>query len=629
MTLITTVRARNSANREAQRGIAVVLMTLLIGLALSVMVLAAMGYDKGFKSKALTTHAATQAQLGAWSAAEGMRQYLLQLGSDATSLKAEDKVSFSGDLSKVSGKLIDVFPADTTYCGGLNRVRVALTAPAGPATSTLDVVYCAGGQTAPTDPASQLPTGNNIRGPLDISGDNKYRGTGGGKIYVDGSITGAGSISGYDSVYASGSISLRGAGDVKTLVAQGDVDVEGNYGTVQSMGNVTGHGGALKVVSLKANGNVVDSDGGSYGMIEAIGRVTLTDGTKADTVHAQRSVSARQSTVGTELLTQGDYVETGCCSHVASGAVGGQVQLAGAYSQDVHLNVKPGLLVPIAPVKPLQIDAPTIDANAFAASANFVFDQDANGHIKVTVNGVSGLIDGKTYYVAGSGGQQDYLCETSTFDAKSCVAKICNGFSPYNSCFGYWNGTWSLNGPSDSTILVPGTVLFRGNVNLGTGRYYNTVLSTGNISTSSDTFVTAPNYAGFATICKNTVFPTLRPSNICTSTELLETRLGDVALIAGSYDANQQYSGGAISLGARNEITGDVIAGDVIQTAGNTTISGLVNSGYQGRSGLSNSFGAQTVIDQTRLRPTSTVLTGSSASSTSGAVIKIMWARYL
>lgn len=604
-------------------------MVLLIGLSLSVMVFAAIGYDKGFKSKALTNHAATQAQLGAWSATEAVRQYLLQVGSDAATLKAGDEIHFNGHLSSVSGKLLEVASADTTYCGGLNRVQVALTAPAGPATSTLDVVYCAGGKPGLSDPSSQLPSGNNIRGPLDIGGENRYRGSGDGRIYVDGNITGSGSISGYDSVYASGSVSLRGYGDAKSLVAEGDVDVEGNYGVVQSMGNVTGHGGALKIGALKANGNVVDSNGGTYGLIEAIGNVTLTDGTKADTVHAKGSVVGRKTTVATELLAQQNYEETGCCSSIAFGAVGGFVKPIASYSKDIHLDVKPGLVVGVDPVKPAKVESPVVDANAFMSSANFVFDRDAEGHIKVTVRNVTGLTDGKIYYVAGSGGQQDYLCDTATFDPKSCTAKICTGYSAQNTCFGYWDGTWSLNGPSDSTILVPGTVLFRGNVNLGSGHYYNTVLATGNISTSSDTFVTSPNYAGFGVVCKNSTFPTLRPSNLCKSTELVENRLGDVALIAGSYDGNHQFQGGAINLGSRNEITGDVIAGDVIQTAGNTTVSGRVNSAYQGRTGRSNSFGARTVIDQSRIRSPGTTPAQTPGDASSDAIVKVMWVRYL
>ncbi|RUR71249.1 hypothetical protein EJP67_29815 [Variovorax guangxiensis] len=604
-------------------------MVLLIGFSLSVMVFAAMSYDKGFKSKSLTSHAATQAQLGAWSGAEAVRQYLLQTGAEISSLKSGDAIAFNGDLKAVSGKLLDVVLADSTYCGGLSRVRATITAPAGPATSTLDVVYCAGAAPGNGDETSQLPTGNNIRGPLDIGGENKYRGSGDGKIYVDGNISGSGSISGYDSVYSSGSVSLRGYGDAKSLVAEGDVDLEGNYGTVQSMKNITGHGGALKVTALKANGNVIDSNGGTYGVIEAIGNVTLTDGTKADTVHSKGTVFGRQSTVNTELLAQGNFEETGCCSHIAAGMVAGAVKPIASYSKDIHLTVDPDLKVSIDPVKPQATSAPVIDALSFMSSANFVFDRDADGHIKVTVHSVSGLTEGKTYFVAGSGGQQDYLCDTATYDAKSCSIKICNGYSAQNTCFGYWNNTWNLNGPSGSTILVPGTVLFKGNVNLGSGHYYNTVLSTGNISTSSDTFVISPNYAGFDIICQNTVFPNVYPSNLCKKGALVELRLGDVALLAGSYDANKQYSGGVINLGSRNEITGNVIAGDVIQTAGNTTISGLVNSGYLGRSGLSNSFGAKTVIDQSRLRQPAGQDTSSTGSASSSASVKVMWARYL
>ncbi|BCL89988.1 hypothetical protein [Ralstonia pseudosolanacearum] len=131
-------------------------------------------------------------------------------------------------------------------------------------------------------------------------------------------------------------------------------------------------------------------------------------------------------------------------------------------------------------------------------------------NIQVTVSNVNSIPNG-TYYLTGSGGNQDWLCTTKSYNANQCVAKICKGFSDYNTCFSYFNGTWSTNGAT----MAPGVVWFHGDLSLGVGTYENTVIATGNLSTSGSTVVHAPNYGGLSGQCNNTAFPALYPTNFC------------------------------------------------------------------------------------------------------------------
>ncbi|WP_248112253.1 hypothetical protein, partial [Ralstonia pseudosolanacearum] len=85
------------------------------------------------------------------------------------------------------------------------------------------------------------------------------------------------------------------------------------------------------------------------------------------------------------------------------------------------------------------------------------------------------------------------------------------GFSDYNTCFSYFNGTWSTNGAT----MAPGVVWFHGDLILGVGTYENTVIATGNLTTSGSTVVHAPNYGGLSGQCNNTAFPALYPTNFC------------------------------------------------------------------------------------------------------------------
>ena len=73
---------RNTCPHAPQRGIATVLILLLVGLSLSVAALGTAHYIRSQQKQDIATHAQTQAQMKAWTGAELVRQYLQKLQAD-------------------------------------------------------------------------------------------------------------------------------------------------------------------------------------------------------------------------------------------------------------------------------------------------------------------------------------------------------------------------------------------------------------------------------------------------------------------------------------------------------------------------------------------------------------------
>jgi hypothetical protein len=619
-----------------QRGIATVLVVLLTGLALTAAVLGAFGYINGLQSRSVTLHAATQAQLKAWSAVEAARQYLTQLGPTATAaLTAPSTMTIAG-LTGVTGTVTSITASDTTFCNGNTRAQLAFSATGGPATSTVETVICvSGGNTG----GSSLPTtGNNIKGNLNLSGSNTM--TGNGSLNIDGSLTGSGiTVSGYSAVSATGNISLtNGSYNIGALTSGGNItDVAGTYTSIAAYGYINLDNGAT-ATSVSANGNVTDAAAGSgpYGTIQSGGTVSLGQGTTVGTVKAQGNVIANgTSKITSQVLAQGNYTETLCCSTVASGTIGGTLTKVSGHSaqQTVNISVVPGTTVQTVAVPAGAHSTFYVNANDFQASANYVFSYNASNQMQVTVNNVQGLTNGTTYYLTGSGANNDYLCTSATYSSSTCKVKICNGYSAYNSCFSYNSGSWSINGlaTAGSTTLVPGTVWFTGNLTVGSGNYYNTFIASGNITTASATTVTSPQYAGYSNICTNSSFSaTYYPTNMCSGGAYVSTELGFVAFLAGSYNTATPavFTGGLVSVGAQNTIKGNIVAGDSLQTSGNTTIYGIVEAAYQGAGGTGgNSFGASTTFNQQNLQ-TWGGGAGCYGCTVNPNVAQVLWARY-
>ena len=613
----------------AQRGVATLLFILLTGLSLGALVFGAMFYVRGTQSQALTVHAQTQAQLKAWTGVEALRQYLFMSGADeAAALKVGQVVTLNG-LEGVSAKVVSVAAKDSNCSSDGTRVGFNLVGSSGGANSLLSVVYCASGGVASTDGGGGPDSGRPvvINGPLTLSGDFKISSNEKVTVVVNGPVSGNGSLSGINTLIANGDVTLGGSTSIDNVSSAGSVDLSGsgNYTTVSALKNITLSGG-VAAGSLTANGTVgIQSN--SVTSITAIGSVSATAAPVAS-VKTQGGMTGSDTRISGSALVQGNYTESSDGS-VASGQYGGALSKQ-SWNTKIQMTRVPSLAVPITPLTFETIQIPKIDAYAYRSAANYQFDRDSSGRTVVTVSQVNGVPDG-TYYLAGNADKQDYLCKGTGYSASSCPAKICVGYSDYNSCFDYSSGTWSINGKT----MAPGVAWFKGNLVAGVGTYYNSFIATGNITTAGANVTKAVNYAGpgSSTVdgaCVNSRFAGLYPVNYCTGTggaTFVSNPPGNIVFAAGGAEG-AKYVGGRIDLTASNDVYGDVLAGDLLVTGGSTTVHGLVLATRQGSNTGNSSFGASTRIDLTGLPGTFKPPEYGPPALNAPVSAKLLWSRY-
>ncbi len=607
------------ASGRRQRGISSVLFMLLSGLSLGAMVFGAIYYVRGLQSQSVTVHALTQAQLKAWSGAEAVRQHLYQLGAaEAAKLTPNQVVSFTA-LSGITATVVDVLAADATNCGGGTRVGFNITGTSGGANSLLAATFCAKGNGGSSGATGKLPAVN-IKGNLQLGGDLNVLGDDKTRVVVDGTVSGSGSLTGISNLYATGDITLGGAVGFDVLFSEGKIALSGSalYSSVQSMKDISLSGG-VSVANLTANGAVTLSSN-SVTSLTAIGNVTSGSATIG-------TLKTRGNVVGTNLRISGDAQVAGNYQEASNGSVGSGHYGGSLSTPDWNTQVKmtrvAGLTVNITPLSTSTVTAPTFDAYPYKALANYVFERVGNSS-KVTVKNISTIPNG-TYFLVGVDGTRDYLCTTNAYSASTCLAKICNGYSDYNSCFSYTGGKWTVAG----LTMAPGVIWFEGDVEAGSGTYYNTWISSGSINTAGNNATYAVNYAAYANTCTNTAFPRLVPTNFCKAgdtSKLQPVAAGNIAFGAGGL-VGTSYRGGNINLSASNHVYGSVLAGDVLTTSGSTVVHGYVSAASLGTNTADSSLGASTSIDLRNLPsgfdPGNTAATVSEPFSAS-----LLWSRY-
>lgn len=303
------------------------------------------------------------------------------------------------------------------------------------------------------------------------------------------------------------------------------------------------------------------------------------------------------------------------------------------------------------PLTAIAADTVKVDAYEYKDASNYLFEY-VNGKRQVTVQNINGLTTGVYYlgnYPQQNGrGYNDFLCKsvdssnncTSPATPDSTTRTLCQGQSTYNGCITYSNGTWTVSGKN----LAPGALWFKGNLQMSNGEYYNSVVATGNITTSGAHVLYAVNYAGYQVICNNkflknstTDFAGMYPTNFCniSGAKLISNSLGNVGYLAGSF-TNSVFSGGVITLGASSNVYGSIVAGDVFLTEGSSTVHGYVTAAAQGNT-TANNWGGSTLIDTSDLpdsytpgttTPPDTTCTTNCTGSTA-TTVAVKWTRYL
>lgn len=447
-------------------------------------------------------------------------------------------------------------------------------------------------------------------------------------------------------------ITIKGGGeDIREASAKGNMLLDG--GSADIVNTESDISGKQKITTINANGSVIASE---PSQVNAIGNVTI-NGWGNPSITSKGSVIINTGNLE-NIRASGNLTFKGW--GYAAGKIGGALSKEGGNDR-VKVTVTPGLNVDVQPVKvllmkklsKLSFASPKIDAQSLKESANYIFQAEGR-KMKVSVRNINSIPNGDYYigkYSAQNNDRVDYLCKEVN-NSGVCTAPssytetqtICQGYSNQNPCFSFSDGTWGVTGKN----LAPGIMWFEGNLALTSGGFYNTFIASGNIKTSGDHATTAINYAGYETVClnrypkyENARFGTLYPKNLCGSTELINSSIGNIALLAGGY-VGTTFEGGAISVGASSEILGSVIAGDYLNTSGSTTIRGYVLAAGQG-SGTTSPLSGSTTIDLRNLPPSYAPSeipnmgevngngNGNGGEGEGGAFkkVEILWSRYL
>ena len=204
-----------------QRGIATVLILLLVGLSLSAAVFGTAHYIRSQQQQDVAAHAQTQAQMKAWTGTELVRQYLQQL-QDSGQLAAlyakapPFDLTLSGD-GVTSAVLARITASDSTARTVTARLT-GVTAPdsSAEARAVVEVVYAvgAGSGTAPSQCGTPIRSSTVLRGDVSIRGGTTSFTSGENytDVAIDGSLTIQNASEAIISGCTKGDITLSGGG---------------------------------------------------------------------------------------------------------------------------------------------------------------------------------------------------------------------------------------------------------------------------------------------------------------------------------------------------------------------------------------------------------------------------------
>lgn len=494
-----------------------------------------------------------------------------------------------------------------------------------------------------------------------------------GDIFLDSAVT-------LDQVYANGDVTLDRSAEVARVYSRGSVNIAGGgaeadfiYANGDISINSSGSGDfVVEEANTLANVFVRKIGGSTIGKILAGNNVVIGEGRefskRIDSIHNKGDITfvnaRRFGSVG-EIKGEGDMQ---CDALSASDLNGpGTYSINGTGDSNTCNNlITTGAAnsVPLmAEVQPFTLDAVIIDVWQLKGDANYIIEYDPiNNRTLVTVNQVNGLNDA-TYILGSVNSRGSYLCEALD-GSGNCTntnpRPLCLGHHANNSCFDFlsYNAlTQSANWELDGTATAPGVYWVDGNLIVGSGTNTTTMLVTGNLTTSGLLRQYAANIGSKADICDiagvnierhdpsmklNYVewFRGQYPTNLCGSDGSAYSPIstGNIAFAVGGYpsgDGTGRYKGGNLVIETNNEIFGALLAGNYLETNGNTDVNGYVTASGLGeeRSGIENLIGASTNIninsDVPDYNPADIPNMGSNSGTPVQQEVKILWSRYL
>ncbi|KJV37838.1 hypothetical protein [Acinetobacter brisouii] len=656
----------------SQKGVATVLTVMLVGVALAVAILSTAYYIRSKQQAAVSSHAVTNAQEGAWSGVEILRKYLESLSTAQLSSLSTGAVSIG--VIGITASINSITPPATSTDPYQIIATIKNTSTTAQAASTIQVLYnvmptSTSSSSTGTGTSTGTTSAMDIYSNLDLSGGITFsqNGTGNVSINVYGDFsTGGVGLKGIDTLNTTGNVTLTSSAQINNIYSNGNVNLTGSASAqlISAKGwiNITGGGTqgdlyADQYISLGGGVNVntahtlsyIDwKSGGIAKAFTAGSYVNISNG-QVNTTQAKGNVTMSGWPTVTNVTSEGlltctsvnwsSYSLLNAVTFKSCPTTNTKILAAGTNSI-----VATGALVTVtAPSKPI------VNALSYESQANYILSVDSSKNIIVTVQNVNGIPNGNyriAKYVENYNTYVGQLC--SSVDNKNiCTSTPVGYIYPKYSradVIAYSGGTWSLNtnGNSGYPALAPGVFLFKGDLKPLQGQYVDTFLATGSIDYGGSINLQAPNYAGASVVCNSTDFG--RPTNLCSSsTSLIPASIGNIALLAGSCTntttvalCQSTYTGGNISLGAQATVYGNVIAGNLLSTSGSSTIVGSLSAAGLGDTSKGSKFTGSTTIDLSTLKDHPDFSTGTGSTNTSSGTTTtttitatIQWARYL
>lgn len=224
---------------RTQRGIATILIVLMVGLAVSVTVAATVYSLRGTQQRQLTTHSLTAAQATAWRGVEALRMYLLQVDKTVWPTWVGNDIKPVDGLSALG---VSNAQLNSVTATGSNQYQVTaqITGEAGigsaRTTATVEVVYnLVAGAGVPGSPAV---CHSSPKAPLVFNGNLEYSG---GKLDVVNSVN-------YENIVVTGDLTISSGASARISgCAKGNINLSG--GGIRENGHLFSEGN-IKIKSM-------------------------------------------------------------------------------------------------------------------------------------------------------------------------------------------------------------------------------------------------------------------------------------------------------------------------------------------------------------------------------------------
>lgn len=431
---------KKHTNLRKQRGIATVLIILLVGVALSASTLGVIYTVRSTQDKQVTAHATTNAQAAAWALAEAARLYLETDSGIATVNSVKDTGTAKpltidlSSLSHLEGSSITVNSAYSKDSKLYANITVNAFDSVSQATSQLNLVF----EVTPGTSSNECPDPAESQLAGDVEGDKldlRMEGSNENSVFtVDGSWgnpTDASALSGVDRFLVTGSVRLTGTGvggPINKIKANEGVKINGSVdaGTIESgeYVEVTNNANigeilAMDYVSWDSSGSTsklqshttatIDNGRHEYIATGVLAQLNKTAGSSVDggqiniDSHGDVDFASSNYTSFGEVRAMGD-VTCDTNRSIAKITAGASIE---AFCSSLDKTIDSDLtLTAIRDYEPVVVEKTTIaDADGYDAHYSFTYDEDAaeSDRLKVTVKNVNGL-DGEYILYDGMGG---------------------------------------------------------------------------------------------------------------------------------------------------------------------------------------------------------------------------------